>query len=71
MTSGGVTFITYLWHYVTARFVYDQVLRPLIHGHPSSALLVCGVAIGSFAVGSWSGRRGSGRESALSRRRRG
>ena len=70
MTSSAVTFITYLWHYLTARLVYDQMLRPLIHGHPSSALLLCGVAIGSFAVGRWSGRGGSGRAGRLTRRRR-
>ena len=69
MTSSAVTFITYLWHYLTARFVYDQVLRPLIHGHPSSALLLCGVAIGSFAVGRWSARRSSTRDGWRFRRR--
>ena len=68
MTSNAVTLITYLWHYMTARLVYDQVLRPLIHGRPSSALLLCGVAIGSFAVGRWTARRGSRRTGRPSRR---
>jgi hypothetical protein len=66
VTSSAVTFLTYLWHYLTARLVYDQVLRPLFHGHPSTAVLLCGVAIGGFAMGRWSGRRGSARASRLS-----
>ena len=60
-TTSAVTFITYLWHYLVARTVYDQMLRPLIHGHPGSALLVCCVAIAGFAVGRWSARRRSAR----------
>lgn len=70
MTGSAVIFITYLWHYLTARLVYDQVLRPLIHGHPQGALLLCGVAIASFALGHRSARGGSGRAGRLSRRRR-
>lgn len=65
----AVTFITYLWHYVLARMVYDQVLRPMVHGHPGNALLMACVAIGGFAVGRWSGTRRSPRAGGLSRRR--
>jgi hypothetical protein len=68
-TTPAVTFITYLWHYLTARLVYDQMLRPLIHGHPSTALLTCGVAIGGFSLGRWSGSRRSARGGEPSRRR--
>jgi hypothetical protein len=60
-TTSAVTLITYLWHYLLARTVYDQMLRPLIHGHPSRALPLCCVAIAGFAVGRWSGRRQSAR----------
>ena len=67
MTS-AVTFITYLWHYLLGRLVYDQMLRPLIHGHPWSALAVCCVAIGGFAVGRWSARRRTPRGTRPSRR---
>jgi hypothetical protein len=67
--GSAVTFISYLWHYLVARMLYDQVLRPLIHGHARGALLLCGVAIGSFALGRWNGRRGSVRADRLSRRR--
>jgi peptidoglycan/LPS O-acetylase OafA/YrhL len=68
-TTSGVTFITYLWHYLVARLIYEQMLRPVIHGHPWSALLVCCVAIVGFAVGRWSGRRRSPRAGKPSRRR--
>jgi hypothetical protein len=68
-TVSGVTFFTYLWHYLLARLVYDHMLRPLIHGHPWSALSLCCVAIAGFAVGRWSGRRRSARAGQPSRRR--
>ena len=68
-TTSGVTLITYLWHYLLARTVYDQMLRPLIHGHPGSALPICCVAIAGFAVGRWSGRRRSARAVEPPRRR--
>jgi uncharacterized protein (TIGR03382 family) len=32
-------FVTYVWHYVVARLIYDQIVRPMLHGH------VVGVAI--------------------------
>lgn len=68
MTSSAVTFITYLWHYMFARTLYDQMLRPLLHGHPGSALLTLSVAIGGFAAGRWSRRRGSAPAGRPSRR---
>lgn len=52
----AVTFVTYLWHYLLARLVYDQLLRPLIHGHPSAALFTCCVGVLAFLAGRWSGR---------------
>jgi len=53
MSPEAITFITYLWHYVVARLVYDQVLRPLIHGHLSTALVVGVAAAGVLVTGKW------------------
>lgn len=44
-------FITYLWHYLAARAIYDDLLRPVTRGHPGS-LIVLGVLLaGAFALG--------------------
>jgi hypothetical protein len=48
--SGATMFLTYLWHYLIARTLYDQVLRPLIHGRASAAVVLVLVA-GAFALG--------------------
>lgn len=50
------SFLTYLWHYLVARLLYDQVLRPLVRGHLSIALLICCVGAGAFVIGRWSER---------------
>jgi hypothetical protein len=40
-------FVTYLWHYVLARLVYDSLVRPIAHGEGVTVLLaiatVCAV----------------------------
>ena len=58
MSTPGLTLITYVWHYVVARLLYDQLVRPLSRGHVSVALLICGVAAAAFLVGRWRARRG-------------
>ncbi len=51
-------FITYLWHYLAARTIYDSLLRPLVHGHPAPLVMV-GVLSGmAFLLGRRSGARG-------------
>jgi hypothetical protein len=30
--SASVGFVTYLWHYLIARLLYDQLIWPLFHG---------------------------------------
>jgi hypothetical protein len=51
MTAVAVSLLTYVWHYVVARMLYDQLVRPLARGDASAlALLVC-VALGSFLLG--------------------
>lgn len=49
----SVVLITYLWHYLAARGIYDELVRPLTRGHPASLLLVLLIATGAF----WLGRR--------------
>ena len=51
MTGGATTFVTYLWHYLVARLLYDQLVRPVIHGHVSVVAAVCGVGTGAFVLG--------------------
>ena len=57
MTVAAIPFITYVWHYLVARLLYDHLLRPLIHGRVSVLPLVCAVALAAFALG-WCSRRG-------------
>ena len=66
----AVTLVTYLWHYLVARLLYDQVLRPLIHGHASPALLACCVGAFAFLAGRWSERHRLARAGRLTARRR-
>jgi hypothetical protein len=53
----ALTLITYVWHYVVARLVYDQLLRPALHGHVIVPALICGVTLVAFLAGRWTGRR--------------
>ncbi len=49
-------FVTYLWHYLATRAIYDDLLRPVTHGHPE--VLILGLlGAGAFALG----RRSAGR----------
>ena len=44
-------FVSYLWHYLLARGIYDELVRPVAHGHPG-VLVVVGVLVGGgFFVG--------------------
>jgi hypothetical protein len=67
MTSAAIPFITYLWHYLVARLLYDHLVRPLIHSRVSVLALVCAIALAAFAFGWWSR---SGRDGPLTTRRR-
>lgn len=44
-------FFTYLWHYLAARTIYDEVLRPISRGHPGGLVLIALIAAIAFAVG--------------------
>jgi hypothetical protein len=39
----AVTFITYLWHYVVARLIYDGLIRG--HGAPLVVLVLVGALV--------------------------
>ena len=52
MSVPATAFVTYLWHYLAARLVYDELVRPLAHGHVPSALVLAAAAGGAgFALG--------------------
>ena len=53
----SAVFITYLWHYLAARAIYDEALRPLTRGHPGSWLLLGLLIAGAFLLGRLSARR--------------
>ena len=49
----AVTFLTYLWHYVASRLIYDQLVR----GHLVSIVAVAFVAAAAFLLGRRTGGR--------------
>ncbi|MGP0037051.1 MAG: hypothetical protein ACLP4R_21145 [Solirubrobacteraceae bacterium] len=57
MTAQASVFVTYLWHYVVARGIYDELMRPLLHGHVSTAAVVAAVIAVAFCLGRLSRRR--------------
>jgi hypothetical protein len=57
MTAVAVSLPTYVWHYLVARMLYDQLIRPLAHGDASALALLVGVALGSFVLGRRTRRR--------------
>ena len=54
----SAAFLSYLWHYLAARAIYDSLLRPLIGGHPTQLIGVGLVAAGAFLIGRRSARGG-------------
>jgi hypothetical protein len=51
-------FVTYLWHYLAVRALYDDLLRPVAHGHPTALLAVGLIAAAFFVLGRRSVTRG-------------
>ena len=41
---------TYVWHYLIARVLYDDVLRPLFGGRPLGLLIPAALGAGVFAL---------------------
>ena len=56
MSCAAVTFVTYVWHYVVARLLYDHLVRPLLQGRVTAIAMICAIAVAAFAIGWWSGR---------------
>lgn len=54
----SAVFITYLWHYLAARAIYEDLLRPLGHGDPAPLLTVGLVGATAFTLGRLSVTRG-------------
>jgi hypothetical protein len=70
MSIDALTLITYVWHYLVARLLYDQLLRPLVHVRIPIAALICGVAAAGFLIGRWTRRHRARRDQQLASRRR-
>jgi len=68
--TAAVALLTYLWHYLTARTIYDDLVRPLAHGNLSVAVLVACVGAVGFAAGRLTAPTGRGAGSVASPTRR-
>jgi hypothetical protein len=53
----ATSLLTYVWHYLVARMLYDELIRPLAHGDAARLLLLALIAMGAFVLG----RRARGR----------
>ena len=69
--SHASALVTYLWHYMLARLLYDELVRPMLHGHVPVILIVA-AGVGLLSLLGWRGRRGwPGRRGQRVRRDRG
>jgi len=41
----AVALLTYVWHYMLARVLYDELVRPALHGHVGAVALVAAGAV--------------------------
>jgi hypothetical protein len=57
VSTVAVTLVTYVWHYVVARLIYDQLLRPVVHGHLSALLVLACILAGVLLLARRWGRR--------------
>jgi len=46
MIAPATTFVTYLWHYMLARLIYDELIRT----HVAATLVIVAVAVLGFAL---------------------
>jgi hypothetical protein len=44
MSGPSTAFVTYLWHYVVARLLYDDLVRPLMGGGRAALMAIVGIA---------------------------
>jgi hypothetical protein len=53
------TLLVYLWHYLVARLLYDELLRPLLHGRSVGVMFgALAAAVVAFLLLRRRGRRG-------------
>jgi len=53
----SASLLTYVWHYLVARTLYDELLRPVLDGNLAAILLIACVGAAAFLVGRWTHRR--------------
>jgi hypothetical protein len=41
---------TYIWHYLVARLLYEEILRPLFAGRPYGFFALGAITVGIFAA---------------------
>jgi hypothetical protein len=63
MSATGTGFLTYVWHYMLARLLYDELVRPLVRGHTGLALAVLALAGAVLLLGRVTRRRKQSRRS--------
>jgi hypothetical protein len=51
MNAPAVALVTYVWHYLVARIVYDQLVRPVLDGDAARLAALACVAALAFALG--------------------
>ena len=57
MTLAALPLITYLWHYLVARLLFDQLIRPIERSDGSRLLLLVCIGAAGFVVGRLTARR--------------
>jgi hypothetical protein len=57
MSAPAISLLSYVWHYLVARMVYDQLVRPLTHGDASRVVLLACVGAAAFILGRRTRRR--------------
>ncbi len=57
MSGAAVSLLTYLWHYLVARLIYDQLIRPVLDGDAARLAVLASIAAVAFAVGRRARRR--------------
>ena len=55
MIAPAAAFLTYLWHYMLARLLYDEIVRRILHGHTPALWLA--VVVAAFVLVLARGRR--------------
>jgi peptidoglycan/LPS O-acetylase OafA/YrhL len=49
--SPATALFTYLWHYLVARLLYDELLRPLVHGRLLALVALAAIVALALLVG--------------------